>query len=76
MFELADLKKTRIYQEIKEEVKEETELETKLKSVPGLLAVGVTVEQIATAFGLDVEVVKKAAENYAADSSPNEGSSN
>ncbi len=80
MFELADLKKTRIYQEIKEEVKEEakeeTELETKLKSVPGLLAIGVTVEQIAAVFGLDVEVVKKAAENYAADSSPREDSSN
>lgn len=72
MFELADLKKTRIYQEIKEEIQEEIEL----RSAASLLAVGVSVEQIATAFGLDVEVVKKAAENYAADSSPGEDSSN
>ncbi len=53
MFALSDLKQTRVYQEGKEE--------GKLESVPGFLALGLTVEQIATALGLDVEVVQQAA---------------
>ena len=66
MFELADLKETRYVKDIQAESKEEGELKAKLESVPGFLALGLTVEQIASVFGLDVEVVKKAAEKSAA----------
>jgi len=65
MFELADLKETRYVKELQAESKIEGKIEGKLESVPGLLALGLTVEQIATALALDVEVVKKAAENSA-----------
>lgn len=56
MFGLTEWQQTRFYQE----VKEETELETKLKTIPKLLSEGLTVEQIARAFELDIEVVKQA----------------
>ena len=39
----------------------EGELLGKLKSVPGLLALGLSVEQIAGALGLDVELVRSVA---------------
>ena len=65
MFALSDLKQTRVYQEGKEEGLEEGleegKLSGKLESVPGFLALGLTVEQIATALGLDLEVVQQAA---------------
>ena len=73
MFALSDLKQTKVYQEGKEEGKleglkegkeeglEEGKVSGKLESVPGFLALGLTVEQIATALGLDVEVVQQAA---------------
>lgn len=61
MFALSDLKQTRVYKEGLEEGLEEGKLEGKLESVPGFLALGLTVEQIATALGLDVEVVGQAA---------------
>ena len=54
MFGLTEWQQTRFYQE----VKEETELETKLKTIPKLLNEGLTVEQIARIFELDIEVVK------------------
>ena len=72
MFGLADLKETRFYQDVKAEV----ELETKLESVPRLLALGLTVEQIANALALDVELVKQAAENYAANPPTEENNNN
>jgi len=53
MFGLSDLKKTRVYQEAQEEVK--------LETVPRLLHLGLTVEQIAEALDLDVELVRQAA---------------
>ncbi|BAZ85150.1 RpnC/YadD family protein [Dolichospermum compactum] len=56
MFGLTEWQQTRFYQE----VKEETELETKLKTIPRLLNEGLTVEQIARIFELDIEVVKQA----------------
>ena len=59
MFELSDLKQTKVYQEAKLEGK----LEGKLQSVPGLLALGLTVEQIAQALGLSVQQVRQAAQN-------------
>ena len=55
MFELSDLKQTKVYQEAK--------LEGKLESVPSLLALGLAVEQVAQALGLSVEQVRKAAQN-------------
>jgi predicted transposase YdaD len=52
MFGLSDLKQTRVYQEGR--------LEAKLESVPRLLALGLTVEQIAQALDLDVAQVQQA----------------
>ncbi|MEA5528193.1 DUF2887 domain-containing protein [Dolichospermum sp. UHCC 0684] len=58
MFGLTEWQQTRFYQEIEEETKLKTELETKLKTIPRLLNEGLTVEQIARIFELDIEVVK------------------
>lgn len=57
MFGLSDLKKTRVYQEAKQEGR----TEVKLESVPRLLALGLTVEQVAKALDLSVEQVKQEA---------------
>lgn len=54
MFGLSELKKTRVYQEAK--------LEGKLEAVPRLLALGLNVEQIATALDLEVEQVRQIAQ--------------
>lgn len=69
MFSLSDLKQTRVYQEAKAEGKVEGKIEGevkgeflgKLKSVPGLLALGLRADQIALAIGLDVAVVEQIA---------------
>ena len=58
MFSLSDLKQTRVYQEAKEEGKEEG----KLESVPRFISMGLTVEQIATALGLDIQQVQQVAD--------------
>ena len=76
MFELADLKETRYVKELRAESKEEGKTEGKIESVPGFLALGLTVEQIASVFGLDVEVVKKAAENSALNPPTEENNNN
>jgi len=52
MFGLTEWQKTRFYQEVKEE--------TKLETIPRLLSEGLTIEQIARIFELDIEVVKQA----------------
>jgi predicted transposase/invertase (TIGR01784 family) len=78
MFGLEDLKQTRFYQQAKEEGKlegkeegklegklegqEEGKIQGKLESIPGLLAIGLSVEQIAAALGLDVEIVRQVAQ--------------
>ncbi len=59
MFELSDLKQTKVYQE----AKLEGIVEGKLQSVPGFLALGLTLEQIAQALGLSVQQVRQAAQN-------------
>lgn len=63
MFSLSDLKQTRVYQEAKEEGRQEGKLEGrqegKLEIVPRLLALGLSVEQIAEALELDIEAVKQ-----------------
>jgi predicted transposase/invertase (TIGR01784 family) len=55
----SEFKQSRIYQSIKQEGK----LEGKLEAVPALLALGLSVEQIAAALSLTVEQVQQAAQN-------------
>lgn len=60
MFSLSELKQTRFYQEaFTEGIKQGARLE-KLKTVPLLLRLGLTVEQIAQKLGLSVEEVRQA----------------
>jgi predicted transposase YdaD len=56
MFGLTEWRQTRFYQEVKEEVQKETKLET----TPRLLKMGLSVEQIAEALELKIEVVQQA----------------
>ncbi|MEH1899075.1 MAG: Rpn family recombination-promoting nuclease/putative transposase [Nostoc sp.] len=60
MFGLSELKQTRVYQEAKQEGKQEGRFEAKLEAVPKLLALGLSVEQIAQALDLDVAQVQQA----------------
>jgi predicted transposase/invertase (TIGR01784 family) len=64
MFSLSDLRETRVYQEALEEGIEQGieqgELMAKLRSIPRLVALGLSVEQIAQALELDIERVKEA----------------
>ncbi|MBD1834543.1 Rpn family recombination-promoting nuclease/putative transposase [Cyanobacteria bacterium FACHB-472] len=55
MFGFSELKQTRIYQE----ALEEGEMKAKLESVPRLLAMGLTVEQVAQGLGLTEEQVRQ-----------------
>jgi predicted transposase/invertase (TIGR01784 family) len=68
MFGLDELKQTRYFQEFAQEAK----VEGKLESVPRLLQLGLSVEQIATALELDVNVVRQAAQVSADDTSEDE----
>jgi predicted transposase YdaD len=61
MFTLDELKQTRYFREVAEEGK----LEGKLETVPLLLELGLTVEQIATRLDVDIEAVRKVAEKSA-----------
>ena len=63
MFGLTEWQQTRFYQEVKAELREEVKEETKLEIIPKLLSEGLTVEQIACIFELDIEVVKQAIKN-------------
>ncbi len=77
MFGLTEWRQTRFYQEVreevkqelKEEVKQEVKEEGKLEAVPGLLSMGLSVEQIAQALELKVEVVRKTVENLGGEES-------
>lgn len=51
MWELTDLRQTRVYQEAQEEILE--------KTVPLLLQTGMTVEQIAAQLGFPVETIQR-----------------
>ena len=66
-FTESEFKQSRLYQSIKEECEEEikleAKLETKLETVPRLLALGLSAEQIAQALDLTVEQVQQAADN-------------
>ncbi len=76
MFGLDELKQTRYFQEVAAEIaakaKVEGKVEGKLESVPRLLQLGLSVEQIATALELNVEVVRQAAQVSADDTPENE----
>jgi predicted transposase/invertase (TIGR01784 family) len=62
MLGLGDLKNTRFYQEAFQEGLEEGERRGKLEAVGRFLALGLSVEQVATALGLSVEEVTQAAQ--------------
>lgn len=65
MFGLSDLKQTRYFQDVREEAKQEGKQEVRLETVPRLLQLGLSVEQIATALDLPVEVVQQVAQKQA-----------
>ncbi|MBK1987947.1 Rpn family recombination-promoting nuclease/putative transposase [Sphaerospermopsis aphanizomenoides BCCUSP55] len=75
MFTLDELKQTRYFREVAEEAKVEGKLEGrlegKLETVPLLLQLGLTVEQIAANLAVDIEAVRKVAEKYV-DENPSE----
>ena len=66
MFGFSDLKQTRVYQEAleegRQEGKREGQLEAKLEAVPRLLAMELTLEQVAEVLGLEVEQVRQVAQ--------------
>lgn len=62
MFGFSELKQTKVYQEGKLEGKVEGKLEGKLEAVPLMLNLGASIEQIAEALGLDVELVRLVAQ--------------
>ncbi len=59
MFELSDLKQTKVYQQAFAEGEQQGERQGKLLAVPPMLAAGLTVEQIAQALDLTVDEVKQ-----------------
>ncbi|MBD2455384.1 hypothetical protein H6G80_14995 [Nostoc sp. FACHB-87] len=58
-----EFKKTRMYQSIKQDGLEEGRPEVQLETVPRLLALGLSVEQVAQALDLIIEQVQQAADN-------------
>jgi predicted transposase/invertase (TIGR01784 family) len=62
MFSLSELKQTRFYQEAFQEGFQQGLQEGKLATVPRLLELGLTVEQIAQTLELDIEEVRKVAQ--------------
>lgn len=63
MLGLGELKQTRFYQEAFEEGKQKGKQEGKLETVPKLLKQGLSIQQIAEALSLDLETVRKSAQN-------------
>ncbi len=62
MLGLDVIRNTRVYQEAKEEGKQEGKQEGKLEAVPRLLKLGLSLEQIAEALELKIDVVRQSAE--------------
>lgn len=66
MFSLSDLKQTRVYQEAleegREQGREEGELNAKIAAIPRLLAIGLSLEQIAQALALSIDQVSQIAQ--------------
>ena len=67
MFGLSDLKQTRVYQEGVEEGKQQGKQQGKeegrIESIPRLLKLGLSIEQIAQGLDLDLEEVRRQVEN-------------
>jgi predicted transposase/invertase (TIGR01784 family) len=76
MFGLEELKQTRYFREVAQEVAQQAKLEGKLETVPRLLQLGLSVEQIATALELDVELVEQAAQASVSDTEQGEDTEN
>ncbi len=62
------IEQTRLYQEAKAEGRQEGELRGKLQMVPLLVEAGLSIEEIATRIGVDVETVRQAARTEPTDS--------
>ena len=62
MFGSNELKQTRFYQDVFAEGRQEGKQEGKLEAIPQLLAMGLSIEQIAQALGLDEQIVRQAAQ--------------
>ena len=62
MLKLSTLKQTKVYQEALEEGRIEGLIEGKLTTVPLLIKAGFSVEEIAKQLEIDVEAVKKVAQ--------------
>ena|GEM_PF-1191442 len=61
MFTLTDWEQTQFYKDVEKKSKLAGKLETKLETVPRLLKLGLTVEQIAEVLELEIEAVRKLA---------------
>jgi len=59
MFGLTEWQETQFYKDVKLEGLLEGEAKGKLKTIPGLLKLGLSPEQIATALELDLEIIKQ-----------------
>lgn len=74
MFGLDDLKQTRYFREVAEEArlegKQEGKQEGKLETVPLLLELGLSLEEIALRLNLDVETLRSAAQGQSAADTP------
>ncbi|NES99891.1 MAG: Rpn family recombination-promoting nuclease/putative transposase [Sphaerospermopsis sp. SIO1G1] len=70
MFTFDDLRKTRYFQDVAEEERNKGRLEGSLESVPLLLELGLTVEEIATRLDVDIAAVRKVAEKSGDQVSP------
>lgn len=68
MFGLSDLKQTRVYQEGVEEGIQQGIQQERIESIPRLLKLGLSIEQIAQGLDLDLEEVRRQVENQ----SPNQ----
>jgi predicted transposase/invertase (TIGR01784 family) len=62
MLGLGDLKETRFYQEAEQEGEQKGQYKAKMESVPRLLQMNLTLEQIAQALDLPIDDVRKAAQ--------------
>ncbi|MCC5605896.1 hypothetical protein LC612_03585 [Nostoc sp. CHAB 5834] len=63
MFGANELKQTRFYQDVFAEGEQKGKQEGKLETIPQLLGLGLSIEQIAQALGLDEQLVRQAAQS-------------
>jgi len=62
MFGLDELKQTQYFQDVAEEARQQGEQQGKLETIPLLLRLGLSVEQIAAELGLELEAVRRVAQ--------------